>query len=284
MKTNETRLCVGVVGLGLIGGSIAQAYALAGHRVLGFDRDVSILDYARLQDVAADALNEETLPACDIVFLCIYAKDVIEYLQEHKSHFSPRTLVIDCAGTKRDVCKAGFALAKQYGFTFVGGHPMAGSHKNKFKNSRANLFSGSPMVIVPPVFDDMALLARIKEALAPLHFQKLSITSAEEHDKLIAFTSQLAHIVSNAYIKSPTASQHKGFSAGSYKDLTRVAWLDEDMWTELFLQNKDNLLFELDTLLSHLKSYKTALIQNDPVRLKALLREGKQRKQEVDKR
>ena len=138
------------------------------------------------------------------------------------------------------------------------------------------------MVLVPERFDDAALLQRVQEALAPCGFGSYSVTTAERHDEMIAFTSQMPHILSNAFIKSPTALRHKGFSAGSYKDLTRVAWLNAPMWAELFLENRENLLNELDVYLDNLKSYRDALAEKDEQRLTQLLEEGKQRKEEVD--
>ena len=138
------------------------------------------------------------------------------------------------------------------------------------------------MVLVPPRFDDPALLQWAEESLEPCKFGSYSVTTAEEHDITIAFTSQMPHIVSNAYIKSPTALGHKGFSAGSYKDLTRVAWLNPQMWAELFLSNKDNILFELDTYIECLKKYKDAIEQEDADTLISLLDEGRRRKEEVD--
>ena len=137
-------------------------------------------------------------------------------------------------------------------------------------------------MLVPPRFDDMALLQRVKDALVPCEFGSFSVTTAAEHDRMIAFTSQMPHILSNAYIKSPTALRHKGFSAGSYKDLTRVAWLNAGMWAELFLDNKENILFELDTYLNSLKAYRDALAREDKDTLISLLEEGKRRKEEVD--
>ena len=148
---------------------------------------------------------------------------------------------MDCCGIKEEICACGFAMAQNFGFTFIGGHPMAGSHFSGFKYSRSNLFQGAPMVLVPPVFDDPMLLERAKDVLKPCNFGSFSVTTAKKHDELIAFTSQMPHIVSNAYIKSPTAQLHKGFSAGSYRDLTRVAWLNPQMWSELFLSNKENI-------------------------------------------
>ena len=159
---------------------------------------------------------------------------------------------------------------------------MAGSHFSGFKYSRANLYQGAPMVLVPPRFDDIELLQRVKDALAPCRFGSFSVTTAADHDKMIAFTSQMPHILSNAFIKSPTALNHKGFSAGSYKDLTRVAWLNAPMWSELFLENRENLLFELDVYLKNLKAYRDALEARDAQTLTALLEEGKKRKEEVD--
>lgn len=190
---------------------------------------------------------------------------------------------MDLCGTKEEICRVGFELAQKYGFTFVGGHPMAGTHNSGYKYSRSNMFHGAPMVIVPPSFDDIELLSYVKEMLSPLGFGRYSVTSAKEHDRLIAFTSQLAHIVSNAYVKSPTAREHKGFSAGSYKDMTRVAWLNEAMWTELFFENKEHILFEIDTIISSLTEYSNALKENDKDKMKELLRDGRIAKEQIDK-
>ena len=159
---------------------------------------------------------------------------------------------------------------------------MAGSQFSGFKYSRADLFQGAPMVLVPPVFDNVQLLQRVKDALAPCGFGSYSVITAEKHDAIIAFTSQMAHIASNAYIKSPTATEHKGFSAGSYRDMTRVAWLNPEMWAELFLENRDNLLFELDCYIQNLSAYRKALQQQDRQLLTSLLEEGKRKKEAVD--
>ena len=159
---------------------------------------------------------------------------------------------------------------------------MAGTQYSGIKHARATLFKGAPMVLVPPVFDDMALIEHIRSLLAPAGFGKFSVTTPEAHDERIAFTSQLAHVVSNAYVKSPSAKEHKGFSAGSYKDMTRVAWLNEQMWCELFLENREPLLFELDTIIASLQEYRDAIGKNDADTLRALLRDGRVAKEEID--
>lgn len=273
---------VGILGLGLIGGSLARAYALEGHTVYAIQRNETMLSFAMLAGAVHGKLNEETIPKCDLILLAIYPDGSATWLEKNAHLISRNALVLDCCGVKQEICSRCFPIAKEYGFTFVGGHPMAGSQFSGFKYSRADLFSGAPMVLVPPVFDDIALLQRVKDALKPCHFGFFSVTTAQEHDKMIAFTSQMPHILSNAFIKSPTALKHKGFSAGSYKDLTRVAWLNPQMWAELFLENRDNVLFELDYYIESLKQYQQAIRDNDMDALVRLLDEGKKRKEEVD--
>lgn len=273
---------VGILGLGLIGGSLARAYALEGHTVYAIQRNESMLSFAMLAGAVHGHLNTETIPECDLILLAIYPDGSAAWLEKNAHLVSPEALVIDCCGIKKEICSRCFPLAKQHGFTFVGGHPMAGSQFSGFKYSRAGLFKGAPMVLVPPVFDDMQLLDRVKNALKPCNFGFFSVTTAEEHDKMIAFTSQMPHILSNAFIKSPTALNHKGFSAGSYKDLTRVAWLNPQMWAELFMENKENVLFELDYYINSLKAYQEAIEAEDMDKLIYLLDEGKKRKELVD--
>ena len=273
---------IGILGLGLIGGSLARAYALEGHTVYACEKDETMLSFAILAGAVECKLDESTIPVCDLILLAIYPGGSAQWLEENARLISRKALVIDCCGVKKEICQRSFPLARKYGFTYVGGHPMAGSQFSGFKYSRADLFQGAPMVLVPPVYDDMALLQRVKDALAPCHFGSFSVTTAENHDRMIAFTSQMAHIVSNAFIKSPTALEHKGFSAGSYRDLTRVAWLNPQMWAELFLENRENVLFELDHLIDSLTAYRNALYDQDPDTLTRLLEEGKRRKEEVD--
>ena len=273
---------VGILGLGLIGGSLARAYAIAGHTVYAIQRNEDMLAFAMLAGAVHGRLDEETIPECDLILLAIYPDGSASWLERNAHLVSPDALVIDCCGIKREICQRCFPLAEKYGFTFVGGHPMAGSQFSGFKYSRATLFKGQPMVLVPPRFDDMDLLDRCKNALAPCEFGIFSVTTAEDHDRMIAFTSQMPHILSNAFIKSPTALNHKGFSAGSYRDLTRVTWLNATMWAELFMENKDFVLDELNFYIESLSAYRNAIAADDLSGLTQLLEEGKKRKEEVD--
>ncbi len=275
-------MTVGIVGLGLIGGSFAKAYHQAGHRVLALEKDPSVLNFAILSGAVQGALTPEEIPQCDLILVAVYPAAAVEFFRENADRFGDKPLVMDCCGVKREVCDAVFPLAREHGFTFLGGHPMAGTHNSGFKYATADLFRRAPMVLVPDSFHDIQLLSRAKALLEPAGFARFSVTTAQEHDKMIAFTSQLAHVVSNAYIKSPTAKLHRGFSAGSYKDMTRVAWLNSAMWAELFLEDKDFLLEELDTLMASLAQYREAIAGEDLPRLTALLEDGKRCKEEVD--
>lgn len=273
---------IGILGLGLIGGSMARAFAKAEHTVLAAEQDKSILSFAQLAGAVHGELDNSNIGTCDLILLAIYPGGCAAWLEQNAHLINRNALVLDLCGIKEEICERCFPLADKYGFTFVGGHPMAGSHNSGFKASRSNLFQGAPMVLVPGKFDDMQLLHRVKDVLAPCNFGSFSVCTAQEHDRLIAFTSQMPHVLSNAFIKSPTAQSHKGFSAGSYKDLTRVAWLNPQMWAELCMENRENMLYELDTYITSLQAYRDALANRDINTLTALLDEGKRRKEEVD--
>ena len=214
--------------------------------------------------------------------MAVYPTAAIAVLESLAEAIPSSTVVMDRCGTKRRVCEACEAIAAKHCFPFVGGHPMAGTQFSGYENSRATLFCGAPMVLVFSN-EDPALRARVKELLAPVGFRSYAEAGAEAHDRVIAFTSQLAHVVSNAYVKSPQAQVHHGFSAGSYRDLTRVAWLNEHMWCELFLENRDFLAEEIDHIIGALGEYRDALQKGDGATLTALLREGRIAKENADK-
>lgn len=277
-------MTAGIVGLGLIGGSFAKAYHAAGEKVLAFNRSRDTLDFAMLCGDVDGELTKENIGDCDIIIVAVYPEAAAEFLEKMAPYIGKKPIVLDACGTKRKVCELCFPIAEKYGFTYLGGHPMAGTQYSGFKHAKANMYKGAPMVIVPPSYDDIELLDKVKMLLSPVGFGKYSVTTADKHDEMIAFTSQMCHIISNAYIKSPTAGVHKGFSAGSYKDLTRVAWLNPNLWAELFLENKDFILNELELFIDNLTKYRNAIADEDYDSLTALLLEGKLRKEEVDGR
>ena len=276
-------MIIGIVGLGLIGGSAAKAFKAAGHVIYSYDIDSRIVGFAQLEGIVDAELSADNLGKCDLVLLTATPQAVIGYISENARYISSSALVVDFCGTKRAVCEKGFALAAGYGFTYVGGHPMAGLQYSGYKFSKATLYNGASFIMVPAVHDDIALLDRVKQALEPLGFKKFVVTTADFHDRMIAYTSQMCHVVSNAFIKSPSAKFHRGYSAGSFRDFTRVSRLNENMWTELFLENKEALLNELDLLINSLHEYRQAIVADDADTLRGLLRDGRIAKEEAEK-
>lgn len=292
MAGERDGMTVGILGLGLIGGSFARAFRAAGAEVLAYDTDPDVLAAAMVETVAGE-LDDASVGRCDLIVLAAYPAACVAWLRDHAellgscSDVAAGTgpVVIDTAGIKGPVCGEAFALAAEHGFAFVGAHPMAGAENSGFAFARPDLFRGAPMVLTPPPSDDIArllLLDRVNTLLAPAGFGSMSVTDPAEHDRVIAFTSQLAHVVSNAYVKSPTARSHHGFSAGSYRDLTRVAHLNAPMWAELMMDDAENLSREIGWLVDALRAYRDALDAGDRDRLRMLLAEGDRIKRSLD--
>ena len=277
---------VGIVGLGLMGGSFAKAMHEGGREVYAWNRTRSTLELAMIETVDGE-LDDRTIPTCELIILAGYPQVSIDWLAGMADKISGGAIVIDAVGVKRVICERCFEIARGRDWTFVGCHPMAGTQYSGYGHSRANMFHRAPMVVVPPQMEDIKrldLLDRLKDLLEPCGFGSFTLATADFHDRQIAYTSQLAHVVSNAYVKSPAAQEHKGFSAGSYKDLTRVARLNAPMWTELFLDNADYLSREVGTLIDNLRAYKDALDAREAERLEALLAEGDRLKREAEAR
>lgn len=276
------RRMIGVAGLGLIGGSMCKALIKAGHVVVGMDKDGVTEDYARLAGIIDDKLTPARMGECDYIFVALYPQAAVEFIRDNASLIKPGAVVMDLCGVKRAVCQPCFDIAREHGFTYIGGHPMAGTQFSGIKYARDDMFQNATMVMVTREDEDIFVLGDLRELLRDAGFKAVTLTTAEKHDEMIAFTSQLAHVVSNAYVKSPTARAHHSFSAGSYRDLTRVAKLNESMWTELFLDNADYLCNELDWIISALSEYRDAIKDGNADELKRLLREGRERKEEID--
>ena len=274
---------IGIIGLGLMGGSLAKAISFGTeHTVWGTNRSPEAVQKALFVGAIEKELNKEDLSLCDLVIVSLYPQASIDYIKENAALFKKGSIVMDISGVKRYVCDSLYEVAKENGFVFIGAHPMAGLHLSGFEHSTAKIFNNSSMILTP--YEDTAWghINTIKELFLKIGFTNIQMSTPDEHDKIIAFTSQLAHVVSNAYVKSPNALIHKGFSAGSYKDLTRVAWLNPQMWAELFLENRDNLINEIDSIVNNLVQYKIAMENNDYKKLAELLRDGKNLKEQID--
>ena len=276
---------IAVIGLGLIGGSMAKALKKnTPHTILGLDTDPQVMFKAKLMEAIDAELTPERLAICDMVLVATWPKTAVAYVQENAASIRKGATVIDLCGVKRAVCEPLFKTAEENGFLFVGGHPMAGIEYSGFDHASAALFQNASMILTPPPGVSIQVLAELKHFFRELGFARVVMTTPEDHDRVIGYTSQLAHVVSSAYVKSPEAMEHHGFAAGSFRDMTRVARLQPAMWTELFLLNREPLLSELDALIEHLNEYRSALEKADAEALHALLKAGAERKEIVDRK
>ena len=270
---------VGIVGLGLIGGSMAKSIkSRTANTVWGIDLDAETMTMARMCGAIDAPLTDENLPQCDLILVAIRPGAAVEWVRRNADIISRSAILVDLCGVKRVVVEGIGPIAEQHGFAYIGGHPMAGKERGGFTAASDSLYVGASMILTPDRRTDMQLLETLKSFFLDIGFAGLTFSDPEEHDRIIAFTSQLAHITSSAYVKSPEAQRRRGFSAGSFQDMTRVARLDEDMWTELFLDDADYLTKELGELIRHLTEYQEALEARDGEKLHALLKDGREKK------
>ncbi|MBQ3995673.1 MAG: prephenate dehydrogenase [Clostridia bacterium] len=267
---------VGIVGLGLIGGSMARSikkHTIA--TVYGYDLDPEAMALATDAGAIDAPLTRETLQECDILLIAIAPRSLVKWVEDHADAIPTTTILVDLCGVKRYIYKHIAPLARENGFLYVGGHPMAGKEVSGFANSDRELYRDASMILCPDETADKESIDTLKAFFLSLGFGEIVFSTPEEHDRIIAYTSQLAHAASSAYIKSPTSRQRMGFTAGSYKDMTRVARLDPEMWTQLFMVNRDHMIDELQELVDNLTGYLDALKADDPKLLKKLLEEGR---------
>lgn len=276
-------MTVGIVGLGLIGGSLARSIKVhTDFEVLGMDINPQTMLQANLLGAIDGTLTEDNLARCDVVLVALYPAAIVTWITEHQDAFRPGAWVIDCGGVKEAVCTPLNALAQGKPWHYCGGHPMAGREFSGFRYAKDDLFDRASMILTPPRDAGPEVLTWLKDFFLTIGFRRVQFTTPREHDEMIAYTSQLAHVVSSAYVKCPLAQKHRGFSAGSFADMTRVAKLNEDMWTELFFDNRDALLPEINGLIDRLAAYQDALAAEDHQAMKQLLREGREIKEALE--
>ena len=273
---------IAIIGLGLIGGSMAKAIKEnTSHTVFGSDLNDTVVKKAKLLAAIDEPLTDTLLAECDLTIIALYPQAAIDFIKEKQEIFKKGSIVLDCCGVKRVVCSEAEPVALKQGFVFMGGHPMAGLEHSGFDHAQKALFKNASMILTPTK-GNIQDVEKVKDLFTAIGFTNIQVATPEEHDQMIAFTSQLAHVVSSAYIKSPAAMKHKGFSAGSYRDLTRVAKLNENMWTELFLDNPEFLAQEIDGIADRLKEYSQAIRTNDSETLRQLLKDGREKKAIID--
>ncbi len=271
---------IAVVGLGLIGGSLAKSIKKNTHEICyGLDINQATVTSALAQEAIDGAITADELERCDVVIVSLYPQQTIDFILENKNNFKKGGVVIDTCGIKGEIVSAVTKPLADCGVRFLGCHPMAGREFSGFDYAVDNLFDKASFIMTPIDSTDMSAVREISKLAYDIGFAKAVISTPEEHDRVIAFTSQLAHVVSNAYVKSPSLLKQAGFSAGSFRDLTRVAKLNEDMWTPLFMMNRQPLLDEINHIIGCLGEYRDAIEANDWDKLRQLLKDGRELKE-----
>lgn len=276
---------IGIVGLGLIGGSLARQFKRnTRHTVLGYDISDDALRKAELLSATDGTFTPETPGDLDVVFVALTPAAATETMDKLAPKLKSGAIIADVAGVKRPIISHMKVLGERYPeLSFVGVHPMAGREFSGISHSQATLFEHA-FIIITPVMTDIAAAEKIKALFTEAVCRGITMATAEEHDKIIAYTSQLAHVVSSAYIQNPSARDYLGFSAGSFRDMTRVAKLNPDMWTELLMLNKDNLTPCIGDIIDKLTAFKEALEGGDKEKLHAMLENGNALKEEAERR
>ncbi len=270
-----------ISGLGIIGGSFAKAIKkYTDHYVIGINRSPQPLRMA-LESGAIDEIGSpESLRNADMLILGTFPAAAVSFVRENAALIPESCIVIDSCGIKSEICPELTALASEYGFTFVGCHPMAGKETNGFVSADADLFSGASCILVPcgAPEDKTDAVAAFAEKIG---FGKVIRTTPEKHDRMIAFTSQLPHVIACSYVMSPVCPEHDGFSAGSYRDVSRVAKINSELWTELFMENSAPLTEEINILIDNLSQIRDSILSADRDRLQALLAKSRSIKEEL---
>ncbi|MBR4319191.1 MAG: prephenate dehydrogenase [Oscillospiraceae bacterium] len=269
-----------VAGLGLIGGSICKAiHAYTDHAVYGWNRTKAVSEKA-LSEHAIDGIAGEDCSEFDMILVSLYPELTKKWVRNHVASMHKGAIVLDVSGVKTTLPQEMTALCETYGIHYLSTHPMAGKERAGFDVSDENLFQGANFIMTPLPETPKSVIAQVQNFAHQIGFRKFVITTPEMHDKMIAYTSQLAHVVSSSYVQSPEIQFESGFSGGSFQDMTRIATMNEEMWTELFMENQESLLQELNILISHLQDYQKALADKDRDAVYALIRDGRLRKEQ----
>ncbi|MEG6571196.1 prephenate dehydrogenase [[Clostridium] cellulosi] len=284
IEDDFTDFKIGVAGLGLIGGSLAKAFKRAGFCVAGFDIDKQTIDCAR-QEGAVDCADTQpdVLFDCDYIFVALYPDAIIDFVKKNAPNFKKGAVVVDCCGIKGHICESLYNSDLEGSFTFIGGHPMAGTEYRGYSASFAELFKGASFILTPRPAESEEVIEKLSALIKTAGFERVVVTTPKHHDRMIAFTSQLPHILACAYVMSPSCPEHSGFSAGSYRDVSRVAHITPELWSQLFIDNKEELCCEIDIMINNMKKLRDAAYAGDKNTLFELLSEARRIKDSVDK-
>lgn len=272
-----------IAGLGLIGGSMAKTFKKhTDHLVYGWNRTRAVAEKAMAEGAIDGIADDEILSRCDLLIPVLYPRATLSFLERVIPTMKQGAMIVDLVGVKETVEQAVTPLAAAHGIRYTGGHPMAGLARAGYERSFAELFDGASMILVPSQTTGEGDVAWLSDLFRQVGFGMIRVCDAKTHDRMIAHTSQLAHVVSNCYVKSPVSADYDGFAGGSYRDMTRVAPLNEKVWTELFAMNREALVEEIDLLTARMNEVRQAILDQDEPALEQLLREGREARERIE--
>ncbi len=271
-----------IVGLGLIGGSMAMAARnFEDFEVIGVDLSEPTLRYAVEHGVADRVTSDPSIiREADLVMLCLHPRSIVRFLEDHRLDFKPGCLVTDVCGVKTAILEGAAVLPE--GVDFIGCHPMAGKETSGVENAEASLFRGAHFILTPRPDSTPEHVALLERLALHIGCRDVVNTTPERHDAIIAYTSQVMHIMAVAVCDDPDLFSCKGFEGGSFRDCTRVAALDVPLWTELFSMNGSALCKVIGNLEDNLRAYREAIEQGDTASLSAKLAYSAQRKRQMN--
>ncbi|MGI5055446.1 prephenate dehydrogenase [Treponema socranskii] len=278
----------GIVGLGIMGGSIAKAIRAnvldmpeARGKIFACDSLPATLDAAVRDGVIdkgfAPSDAGAMLSECDIVYICLYPHATLEFIKTHRNDFKSASIVTDISGVKTFLAD-GLADFSRNDVDCIFGHPMAGGEKEGYVNSNGAYFKGRNYILMLRPSNKVENVKLIKSLIAAMGFTRIVETDCKTHDRKIAFTSQLCHVIASALVKSAENETITEFGGGSFEDLTRIAMINAPLWTELFLANKDELLSHIAAFEKQLAFMKKAVAENDAASLEAYLADVRTRR------
>lgn len=273
-----------IVGLGLLGGSYAKGLKEAGYRVYGIARRQETIDYAlnhRLIDEGSIE-PEAFLDQADVVIFGLYPHIMIDWIKEHQHAFRPHTLLTDVSGVKVNVADTIQSFLRD-DVEFIAAHPMAGRETSGIEYANTEMFKDANYIIVPTEKNSEEAVATSRQIAEILQFHHIATLSMQEHDEMIGFLSQLTHVIAVSLMNTHDNSHLVEYTGDSFRDLTRIAKINETMWTELFLLNKKILLHEIDAFANELKHFRDTLENEDTEEMKRLFIQSTQRRKKFDK-
>lgn len=276
-----------IVGLGLMGGSYAYALSKRGYHVSGIDINQESIDYAlknRLIEKGSVNVNEAIVQEADIIFFGLYPNTMISWIKKHRSLFKDGCLISDVSGVKCNVVDVVQDLLKDQPVEFIASHPMAGKEVSGVAYANDAMFQQANFIITPTDKNSNQAISFLTEFAKELNFANISILSPQKHDEMIGYVSQLTHAIAISLMNANDNPDLVNYTGDSFRDLTRIARINEHLWTELFFLNKDNLIREIDDFKAALETLKQTLLDADSDKLKQMMITSTKRRAWFDKK